>query len=222
MKVRYVTFKTLKRRRARMSHVCVKCHHGRSMRPFWHSFGNASRWCANPARSRRFWQFLSSPFAPCRTPIKRRVNMCQLHLINRRISSLHRAKKSVGRTLSIVSLTLCMVGNATAQHSDKACASYASSCQGRLASPLCVQLQKRCGATAGGAASIQSPDNHAQGMPDLDHPTEMPDCPAGQEMVMVPTCQCSTPFNAGDAPTDNGACASCTADGVRMECQAKQ
>jgi hypothetical protein len=116
-----------------------------------------------------------------------------------------------------------MASNATAQHDDKACASYASGCGGRLASPLCVQLQKRCAASGGGAASIQSPDSNTQGMPDLDKPTEMPDCPAGQEMVMVPTCQCVTPpIGAGEASGDNGACASCSPDGVRMECQARQ
>jgi hypothetical protein len=139
-----------------------------------------------------------------------------------RIGEWLRAKNGIGRTFLILSLTLSAVGNAAAQHVDKACASYAASCRGRLASPLCLQLQKRCGASTDGAASIQPPDSNAQGMPELDKPTEMPDCPAGQEMVMVPTCQCATPLVTGDAPGDNGPCASCTPDGVRMECQARQ
>jgi hypothetical protein len=148
--------------------------------------------------------------------------MYQLPFRGPRIGKCHRAKNRIGRIFLILSLTFGVVGNATAQRGDKACASYASSCQGRLASPLCVQLQKRCGATTGGAASIQSPDSTTQGMPELDQPTEMPDCPNGQEMVMVPTCQCATPLGMGGAPDDNGACASCTPDGVRMECQARQ
>jgi hypothetical protein len=148
--------------------------------------------------------------------------MYQLPFRDPRIGQCHRAKNGICRTFLILSLALSVVGNATAQRSDKACASYASSCRGRLASPLCVQLQKRCGAPTDGAASIQSPDSNTQGMPELDKPTEMPDCPAGQEMVMVPTCQCATPLGTGGASGDDGACASCTPDGVRMECQARQ
>lgn len=148
--------------------------------------------------------------------------MYQLPFRDPRIGQCHRAKNGISRTFLLLSLTLSMVGNATAQRSDPACATYASSCKGRLASPLCVQLQKRCGAPTAGAASVQSPDSNTQGMPQLDQPTEMPDCPNGQEMVMVPTCQCATPLGTGDAPGDSGACTSCSPDGVRMECQARQ
>lgn len=148
--------------------------------------------------------------------------MYQLPFRDHRIGLSDRAKNGIGRSFFVLGLTLGAFGSATAQRSDKACASYASSCQGRLASPLCVQWQKRCGAPTNGAASIQSPDSNTQSMPELNNPTEMPECPSGQEMVMVPTCQCATPLGARDAPGDNGACASCTPDGVRMECQARQ
>jgi hypothetical protein len=150
------------------------------------------------------------------------VSLYQWPFRDPRIARCDRAKNGIGRIFLLFSLTLGLVGNATAQRSDPACASYASSCRGRLASPICVQLQKRCGAPNSGAASIQSPDSNMQGMPQLDAPTEMPDCPNGQEMVMVPTCQCATPLGTGDASGDGGACASCTPDGVRMECQARQ
>ena len=148
--------------------------------------------------------------------------MHQLPFKDPRIGQCRRAKQGIGRAFLILGLMLGVAGDATAQHNDKACASYASSCRGRLASPLCVQLQKRCGASGDGAASIQSPDSNTQGMPELDKPTEMPDCPTGQEIVMVPTCQCATPLGTGEPPGDNGACASCSPDGVRMECQARQ
>jgi hypothetical protein len=132
---------------------------------------------------------------------------------------LNRLHVGMGRVLISFCMLFAVVGHASGQPGDAACKSYEARCQGRGNSPLCVQLRQRCGGAAGAAASLPSSIGDAHGMTELDSPTEMPDCARGQELVMVPTCQCDASIEPGAARGDDGSCATCTRDGVRMECR---
>jgi hypothetical protein len=97
------------------------------------------------------------------------------------------------------------LGQSLAQPDNAACRLYAARCQGGINSPLCTRLQQRCGKL--------SP---------LSDPTEMPDCDPDQEIVIVPTCQCATTLDTGNATGHTEGCASCSSDGLRFECQKAQ
>lgn len=128
------------------------------------------------------------------------------------------ARNGIIRAMVAAGLMLGMAGHASAQ-GGAGCGFYQAHCQGRIKPARCTELQQRCGGSAGGSASIHSPGDTPRAMPQLDSPTDVPDCTKDQELVMVPTCQCeSPPLQEGGSADD--ACASCTADGVRMECQA--
>lgn len=147
--------------------------------------------------------------------------MCVHHFLSRETIlpnvRLHYIRNGGARALVAVGLMFGTAGHAPAQPGDTACGSYRAHCQGRSNTALCAELQQHCGNSVGGTASIQPPGGKAQAMPQLDSPTDVPDCTKDQELVMVPTCQCGSPLDAGGS-ADN-ACASCTTDGVRMECQ---
>jgi hypothetical protein len=123
------------------------------------------------------------------------------------------------RALLAIGLMFGAAGQASAQAVGAACAAYQADCQGQRKSPLCAKLQQRCGGAASGAASVQSPNGNKSAASQLDNPTDMPDCTADQEIVVVPTCQCGSPLATGDAGGDNGVCSSCTSDGMRLECR---
>jgi hypothetical protein len=110
--------------------------------------------------------------------------------------------KSTG-PLVVFCLILAGLGQALAQpSSDVACKLYAVRCQGGITSPLCTRLQQRCGKLS-----------------QLDDPVEMPDCDRDQEIVIVPTCQSAATLDTGEPAGHNEGAASCTADGLRFECQ---
>jgi hypothetical protein len=130
---------------------------------------------------------------------------------------LHYIRNGTGRVLVAVGLMLGTAGHAPAQPDDIACGSYRALCQARPNAGMCAKIQQKCGSAAGGTASIQPHGAKGRAMPQLDSPTDVPDCTKDQELVMVPTCQCGSPLDAGGSA--DSACASCTTDGVRMECQ---
>ena len=134
-----------------------------------------------------------------------------------RTGRLHYVRNGVARPLAAAGLMLAIAGPALAQSGAAACGSYQSLCQGRPKPGLCAQLQQRCGGSADGAASIQPHGDQSLTMPQLDNPTDMPDCTKDQELVMVPTCQCESALDT--AGSGDNACGTCTTDGVRMECQ---
>ena len=148
-----------------------------------------------------------------------------------RILPLPHLPRKVSRVLRPTALTLLVGalpfgsllfgagGSALAQPGDITCQGYAARCQGHANTPICTQLRQRCGSGAAGGTYIQAPTGNKPDMPQLDTPTDMPDCGPNEEMVMVPTCQCATPPVAGNAPDAGDACAACTSDGMRMECQ---
>ena len=121
--------------------------------------------------------------------------------------------------LMILCLTLGGIGHGLSQPGDPACKNFQLQCQGSTKSSLCAQLQQRCGAPGGGGAYRQSPIDRPQGMPLLDNPLSMPDCAPGEELTMVPTCQCGSPSELGGKAPDDDPCATCTSDGTRMVCQ---
>jgi hypothetical protein len=124
----------------------------------------------------------------------------------------------VAQVLVAWGVALGVAGPASAQTNNTDCGLYHTSCHGVTTPPVCAQLQTQCAAPARGTASTPVLGRRA-GMPQLDAPTALPDCAEGQELVMVPTCQCDTPLDAGTTATGNATCASCTSDGYRIECQ---
>jgi hypothetical protein len=130
-----------------------------------------------------------------------------------------RTKYAIARALAIMCMILCAGGQSFAQSSDMACKYYEERCRDRNGPPLCTQLQQRCGWSAVGTTSGRSPIGNAHGMLQLDNPTEFPDCAQGQDMTILPTCQCGSPLDAGDTAGDKSSCTSCTSDGIRIECQ---
>jgi hypothetical protein len=132
---------------------------------------------------------------------------------------LHHTRYGVARVLVVCGVTLGAAGHASAQTNGVNCEFYDTRCRGVTSPPMCAQLRTQCAASAHGTTSTQSIPGRRAGMPQLDAPTTLPDCAEGLEMVMVPTCQCETPLDAGTTAAGNSACASCTSDGYRIECQ---
>jgi hypothetical protein len=121
-------------------------------------------------------------------------------------------------TLVTICVALGAVGQSSAQPGVSACKLNAERCHAGIPSPLCIELQQRCGRTPGGTAS--APLSRLGKVPNIPRPVDpmdMPQCAGDEEIVLVPTCQCE--LDPGDAATNNEACAGCTSDGVRMECQ---
>jgi hypothetical protein len=128
-------------------------------------------------------------------------------------------KRGLARAVISFCMLLLVIGHSMAQPGDTACGSYAARCAGRANSPLCALLQQRCGGSVGGTGSTRSSTGSKDGMSALDSPVEMPGCGQDQKLVMVPTCRCGSPSDAGSTGGDTSTCAFCTPEGVRMECQ---
>jgi hypothetical protein len=126
----------------------------------------------------------------------------------------------LGAALSQTVILFAPTSSAEAQvpPRDQGCDALAARCPAGVKSAPCVALRQRCSNTTQGA----KPGGTSAGMSQLDHPTDMPHCSEGQELVMVPTCRCASPLETGTPSGDLGTCASCSNDGMRLECQSAQ
>jgi hypothetical protein len=127
------------------------------------------------------------------------------------------AALSLALAANLVSLTSAAAAQGLVH--DPACGGLAARCPATLKLSSCIALRQRCGNGAEGAKTPVASGRPSVGMTQLDHPTDLPRCSEGQELVMVPTCRCASPLDMGAPSGALGTCATCSNDGVRLECQ---
>jgi hypothetical protein len=127
----------------------------------------------------------------------------------------------LGAALALMASVVSLTSSADAQvlPRDPGCGALAASCPAGVKSSSCVALRQRCHNGAEGTKARGASGGTSVGMSQLDHPTDMPHCAEGQELMMVPTCKCASALETGAPPGDPETCATCNNDGVRLECQ---